>query len=420
MAVFMAVSMVVFMAVFAALSVVATSRVGHCAIVAVVPGKVGAVSDQQPAEQSQQRPPGRPRVAVVFGGRSSEHAISCVTAGSVLRAIDQDRYEVVPIGISRDGQWVLHEKDHQSLALTDGRLPEVEPGKAVVALSGNELVVSEPGDVPRALGTVDVVFPLLHGPWGEDGTIQGLLETAGLRYVGAGVLASAAGMDKQFMKLLFQAQGLPVTPYTVITARDWERDRSACEETVAALGFPVFVKPARGGSSFGISKVDSPDRLAAAVAEAQRYDPKVLVEAYAAGAREIECGVLETLDGDAEASVPAEIGVGGDHEFYDFEAKYLSEETTQLDIPAELPEETAERVRSLAVRAFRAVGCEGLARVDFFVLPQGGVVINEINTMPGFTPTSVFPRAWAASGLPYPELVDRLIRLALNRPAGLR
>jgi len=374
------------------------------------------MSEQQPPQDLR-----KPRVAVVFGGRSAEHGVSCVTAGSVLAAIDRDRYDVVPIGIATDGRWVLEADDSDRLAISGGRLPEVDTSKSLVTLSGDELVVREPGDVPRVMGEVDVVFPLLHGPWGEDGTLQGLLETAGVRYVGAGVLSSAVGMDKHYMKLLFKAQGLPVTPYVVVNPRQWAKDAGACRESVAALGYPVFVKPARAGSSFGISKVDDPSGLDTAIEEAQRFDPKVIVEAFAAGAREIECGVLQGLDGgEPEASVVAEITVGGDHEFYDFEAKYLPEEATELAVPADVPEALATRLRDLAVRAFEAIDGEGLARVDFFVLPDGAVVINEINTMPGFTPTSVFPRTWAASGLDYPALVDRLLTLAMQRPTGLR
>jgi D-alanine-D-alanine ligase len=364
---------------------------------------------------------GKTRVAVVFGGRSAEHGVSCLTAGSVLQAIDRDRYDVVPVGISRAGQWVLEAEDHERFAITGGALPEVDEKKASVVLANSELVVTEAGDVPRVLGDVDVVFPLLHGPFGEDGTIQGMLEMAGVRYVGAGVLASAVGMDKHYMKLVFQSVGLPVTPYAVFTPRQWESDRGACEESAAALGYPVFVKPARAGSSFGISKVRNREELADAVEAAQQHDPKVLVEAFAAEAREIECGVLQGLDGGPpEASVVAEIKVGGEHEFYDFAAKYLPEEATQLDVPAEVGDELSERLRALAVRAFEAIGGEGLARVDFFVEPGGDVLINEINTMPGFTPTSMFPRMWAATGVDYPALVDRLITMAAQRPLGLR
>ncbi|GAA2115961.1 D-alanine--D-alanine ligase family protein [Nocardioides bigeumensis] len=367
----------------------------------------------------------KPRVAVVFGGRSSEHAISCVTAGSVLAAIDPEAYDVVPIGIATDGRWVLESGDTSRLTLDDPeKLPEVDGGRVGVALervtTGTDLVVSEAADAPRTLGEVDVVFPLLHGPWGEDGTIQGMLEMAGVRYVGAGVLASAVGMDKAYMKVVLVAAGLPVLPWVTVTTREWQRDAGSVRERVAALGYPVFVKPARAGSSMGISKVHHADELDAAIAEAQRHDPKVLVEVSAEGAREIECGVLESFDGPPESSLPAEIRIGGDHEFYDFAAKYLPEEHTELDVPADLDDATTEEVRALAARTFEAVSCEGLARVDFFLMPDGSLVVNELNTMPGFTPLSMFPRMWAATGLDYPALVDRLIRLALARDTGLR
>ncbi|MGZ4616233.1 MAG: D-alanine--D-alanine ligase family protein [Actinomycetes bacterium] len=378
-----------------------------------------APGDHEPATR-------KPRVAVVFGGRSSEHAISCATGGSVLSAIDTDRYDVVPVGIATDGRWVLESGDPARLAITaPDRLPQVDGSRAPVLLANDagssELVVHESSAVPRTLGEVDVVFPLLHGPWGEDGTLQGLLEMAGVRYVGAGVLASAVGMDKQFMKIVFQAQGLPVLPYTVITERDWERDPAACTETVDSLGYPVFVKPCRAGSSMGISKVHAADELEAAVEEARRHDPKVLVEVAAEGGREIECGVLQGFGTNPpDASVVAEILIDESHEFYDFAAKYLPEEHTELAVPADLTDEQSDTVRGLAVRAFEALSCEGLARVDFFLLPDDRVVINEINTMPGFTPTSLFPRMWAETGLDYPALVDRLIQLALHRGTGLR
>ena len=367
----------------------------------------------------------KPRVAVVFGGRSSEHAISCVTAGSVLRAIDRDKYDVVPVGIAPDGRWVLESGETDRLMLSDpDKLPEVDGSGIPVSLErvthGTDLVVSDTGQPPRTLGEVDVVFPLLHGPWGEDGTIQGMLEMAGVRYVGAGVLASAVGMDKAFMKVVLAAAGLPVMPGVTITEREWRTDPEGCRSRVAALGYPAFAKPARGGSSFGISKVHDASELDAAIAEAQRHDPKVLVEVAAEEAREVECGVLQSLDGPPDVSVPAEIRIGGEHEFYDFAAKYLPEEHTELDVPADLDPATTAELRALAARAFDAVACEGLARVDFFLLPDGSLVINELNTMPGFTPTSMFPRMWAATGLDYPQLVDRLIGLALARDTGLR
>jgi len=366
----------------------------------------------------------RPRVAVVFGGRSTEHAVSCVSAGSVLAAIDRDRYDVVPVGISREGRWVLAGDDPEKLAITGGELPEVPSEGAAVVLSGDPthrgLAVQEAGQVPRELGEVDVVLPLLHGPYGEDGTIQGLLELAGVPYVGSGVFASAAAMDKGHMKTLLQGAGLPVGPYAVVTQRAWATDKAAVRETVAALGYPVFVKPARAGSSVGITKVHAPDELDDAVEVAREHDPRVVVEAMLDG-REIECGVLEGLHGGPpDASIPGEVVVGGDHEFYDFAAKYLPDEGTDLVIPADLPDAVVAEVQALARQAFEALSCEGLARVDFFVARDGRVVVNEVNTMPGFTPVSMFPLLWAATGIDYPALVDRLVQTALARPTGLR
>ncbi|MBO9520133.1 MAG: D-alanine--D-alanine ligase [Nocardioidaceae bacterium] len=367
------------------------------------------------------QPPDRIRVAVVFGGRSSEHQISCVSAGSVINALDPAKYEVVPIGITTEGRWVLESNESGRLALGPaGELPEVTGTREVALSPSDGLVVQEAGEVPTHLGQVDVVFPVMHGPWGQDGTLQGLLELAGVRYVGAGVLSSAVGTDKAYMKLIFQAQGMPVQPWVLVRPGEWERDAATVGEAVAALGYPVFVKPARAGSSFGISRVDEPGQLEDAIVEAQRFDPKVLVEAGAIGAREVEIGVLDGLDGARpETSAIAEIRVSG-HEFYDFEAKYLPGQDTALDVPADLDEDTAARVRELAVAAFEALDVEGLARVDFFVMPDGRVVLNEVETMPGFTATSMFPRMWAASGLEYPDLVDRLVALALQRDTGLR
>jgi len=354
------------------------------------------------------------RVAVVFGGRSAEHAVSCASAGLVLGAIDRDRYEVVPIGIARDGRWVLASGDPARLALSAGSVPSVDavavPGVSVTPAAGpggGALVFSGPAAVPAELGEVDVVLPLLHGAFGEDGTIQGLLEMAGIRYAGAGVLASAAGMDKEYMKLLFAARGLPIGPYVVV------RDKRGLDE-VAELGWPVFVKPARGGSSIGTSRVSSPDELEAAIEEARRYDRKVLVEAAIAGA-EIECAVLEGLDGGPpEASLPGMIVVDPHSAWYDFEAKYLGTES-RMEIPAPIPAAAALRVQALARAAFDAIGCEGLARVDFFYTASGDVLVNEINTMPGMTPSSGFPMMWAASGLALPQLIDRIIATALAK-----
>jgi D-alanine-D-alanine ligase len=372
---------------------------------------------------SDDMPASKPRVAVVFGGRSSEHAISCVTAGSVLTAIDRDSYDVVPIGITTEGRWVLADDAPEKLAITGDRLPSVDEAGTSVVLAGDptiaELTVHEPARVPQAFGQVDVVLPLLHGPYGEDGTLQGLLELAGVPYVGSGVLSSAACMDKHYMKLVLAAAGLPVGGYVVVRPREWEGDRAAVRETIAALGYPVFVKPARGGSSIGISKVSRPGDLGAAIDAARQHDPKVLVEAFVK-AREIECGVLESESrGAPDVSVVAEIVVQGEHEFYDFDAKYL-DGATRLDVPADVPAETAAQVRQLAARAFEALSCEGLARVDFFLRRDGSVLVNEVNTMPGFTPTSMFPLVWAVSGIDYGKLVNRLLRTALQRPVGLR
>jgi D-alanine-D-alanine ligase len=370
----------------------------------------------------------KPRVAVVFGGRSSEHAVSCVSAGSVLRAIDRDVYDVVPVGISPEGRWVLAADDPDRMAILDGALPEVDAAQAPVVLAGDPTAIApdiaRAGSITAGLGHVDVVFPVLHGPFGEDGTIQGLFELADLPYVGSGVLASAVSMDKAYMKVVLAGAGLPVGPYVVVSPRRWVEDADGVRKQIAALGWPVFVKPARGGSSVGISKVHGADELDAAMALAQSWDPKVIVEAAIIG-REIECGVLEgepLPDGTPtapQASVTAEIRVVGDREFYDFEAKYL-EDSTELTVPAELPPDVANEVRRLSVAAFEALSCEGLARVDFFVGPDGAIVLNEVNTMPGFTPVSMFPSMWAASGINYPNLIDRLLRTALRRRRGLR
>ncbi|GAA1246906.1 D-alanine--D-alanine ligase family protein [Janibacter melonis] len=370
--------------------------------------------------------PRKPRVAVVFGGRSSEHAVSCATAAGVLSAIDRERYDVVPIGVSRDGSWVLVDDDPEPLRLVPGHTPEVVHAGTEVALSTSvgdrTLSVHAPGQPPQAFGEVDVVFPLLHGPYGEDGTLQGMLELADVRYVGSGVLASAAGMDKHYMKVVFAGAGLPVGPYTVITDRQWRADPAAAMDAVGALSWPVFVKPCRAGSSMGVSRVERPEDLEAAIEAAREHDLKVIVEAGIVG-REIECAVLEGHGLDApRTSLPGEIVVesGHGHDFYDFEAKYLDESAVRLSCPAELSEQVSDEVRRLAAEAFDALACEGLARVDCFVTDRGEVVINEINTMPGFTPHSMYPRMWQASGLAYPDLIDELVQLALERPVGLR
>ncbi|MEK9521211.1 D-alanine--D-alanine ligase family protein [Streptomyces sp. NPDC087908] len=372
--------------------------------------------------------PRKPRVAVVFGGRSSEHAISVVTAGAVLSAIDRDKYDVLPIGITTDGRWALTADAPERMAIADRALPNVaelaESADGGVVLSvdpaNREVVLTEPGAVPRALGEVDVVFPMLHGPYGEDGTLQGLLELSGVPYVGAGVLASAVGQDKEYMKRVFVSFGLPVGPYEVVRPREWEQNPAAARKKIvefaAEHGWPLFVKPARGGSSMGITKVDDLSGLDEAIEEARRHDPKILVESLLRG-REIECGVLEFEDG-PRASVPAEIPPVTDHDFYDFEAKYI--DSASGIVPAPIGDEATAEIQRLAVAAYEAVSCEGLVRADFFLTEDGEFVINEINTMPGFTPISMYPRMWQESGVSYPELVDRLIQAALSRSTGLR
>ena len=367
----------------------------------------------------------KPRVAVLFGGRSSEHAVSCVTAAGVLGAIDYDKYDVIPIGIAKTGQWVLASGDTGQWSLSASSLPEVAPSARTVTLAEiggeHQLIVASPNEVPQELGTVDVVFPLLHGPFGEDGTIQGLLELSDTRYVGAGVLASAVGMDKHYMKVVFEAAGLQVGPYIAVTDRQWITDPESVRKRVDLLGYPVFVKPARAGSSMGISKVDSLEGLDAAIEAAREHDLKLVIEAGIVG-REIECAVLEGRGTEPpRTSMPGEIVVAaGEHEFYDFNAKYVEDDAASLSCPADIPDEAIARVRELSAAAFDAVGAEGLSRVDFFYTPDGELIINEINTMPGFTPKSMYPQMWAASGLGYAELIDELIYLALNRKTGLR
>jgi D-alanine-D-alanine ligase len=355
----------------------------------------------------------RIRVAVVYGGRSSEHGVSVVSAAGVLGALDPARYDVVPIGITPAGAWVLTDADPRALQISGRTLPEVEKGAAVV-LAGDPtsagLVVLEPGAGVQVLESVDVVFPVLHGRFGEDGTIQGLFEMAGVPYVGPGVFASAAAMDKEFTKKLLRAEGLPVGSYEVV-----RRGAAVSGIDLAHLGLPVFVKPARAGSSVGITKVSDWADLPDALALAFEHDGKALVEAAVVG-REIECGVLEDDAGRPQASVPAEIRLVRGHDWYDFEAKYL-DDACEFDIPADLPPGVTERLQDAACRAFTALDCAGLARVDFFVTPDDGLIVNEINTMPGFTPISMFPQVWAASGVDFPAVVDRLIAAALRRGA---
>ncbi len=362
----------------------------------------------------------RLRVAVVFGGRSSEHAISCVSAGSVLTHLDRARFDVIPVGISRDGAWVLGTDEPAELAIRDRKLPAVDGAAAALALLGDptrrELVRIAGDRCGEVLSGVDVVFPVLHGAFGEDGAIQGLLELADLPYVGSGVLASAAGMDKEFARKLLGIEGLPVTDAVVLRADNATLTADQRER----LGLPVFVKPARAGSSMGITKVADWSELPSAIATARAVDPKVLVEAAVIG-REVECGVLEFPDGRVEASLPAEIRVVAEDSagWYDFDAKYL-DDACEFDIPAKLDDDVAAGLRAMAVAAFRSMGCQGLARVDFFVGPDGALTVNEINTMPGFTPISMYPRMWAVTGVDYPTLLSTLIDTAVARGTGLR
>lgn len=365
-------------------------------------------------------------VALLCGGRSSEHSISLITACGVLSAMDSERYRVIPIGITTDGRWYLTSESELNALIRENPLATFDGAEHKVFLplgSGDSRLRLVSEDLGRIeLGPeIDVVFPLLHGPFGEDGTVQGLLEMADLRYVGCGVAASAMGMDKHFMKIAFEAAGLKVGPYTVITARQWANDSAEATARIEELGYPVFVKPARAGSSFGITKVDSADELADAIEEAHRYDPKLVVEAGIIG-REIECAVLDSAGSNPpRTSHPGEIiVVDEDVDFYDFEAKYVSKTSAQTRCPADLPLAVQEQIRAQAVTAFLALDGEGLSRADFFYTSEGEIMINEVNTMPGFTPISMYKTMWENSGIEYSDLIDELIELALNRKLGLR
>lgn len=355
----------------------------------------------------------RTTVALVFGGRSSEHTISCSTAAGVLAAIDRERYDVIPIGITRDGAHTLQPDDAAHFAMNPDRMPSVTDNGTRIgwpdSATNRELTVTEHSGVRRSLGAVDVVFPILHGPWGEDGTIQGMLDLVGLPYVGNGVLASALGMDKHFTKTALQAAGVAVAPWVTLTPHAWENDRELWLGRIRGLGLPLFVKPARAGSSVGVSKVHTLDELDAAVHLAFGEDSKVLVEAAVSG-REVECGVLSSRDGGpARVSVAGEIIMHG-REFYDFEAKYLSPDAAELVCPADLREGELAQMQRIAARAFEAIGGSGLARVDFFFTGTE-FVVNELNTMPGFTPISMYPKCWQATGIGYTELISELIEL---------
>jgi D-alanine-D-alanine ligase len=373
------------------------------------------------------------RVGVIYGGRSGEHEVSIASAASVIKALDRSRYEPVPVRIEKDGRWTIADRLPTAISAAEvieqarvvaARPPR--PGRETVlvahptedtllTIERRQLRGSDP-DAEQAIVTglgLDVVFPVLHGPYGEDGTVQGLLELANIPYVGAGVMASAVGMDKAAMKVLFTAQGLPVVPWKAFIRRNWERERGRVTDAALGLGLPLFVKPANLGSSVGISKVKAPDELAQAIDTALEFDRKVVVEAGVLDAREIECAVLG--NDDPQASVPGEIIPS--REFYDYEAKYLDEGSRTV-IPADLSPEQAAEVQRLAKEAFRAVDAAGMSRVDFLLArATGALYVNEINTIPGFTTISMFAKMWEASGVAYPVLVDRLIQLALERHA---
>ncbi|MEU1970675.1 D-alanine--D-alanine ligase family protein [Microbacterium sp. NPDC019599] len=360
----------------------------------------------------------KPVVAVLFGGRSSEHSISSATAGGVLRAINRDRYSVIPVGITRDGVFVLEDDDPDKFALDAERLPEVvDNGTRVLwpEVGDRELRVRRPDGSVDELGTLDVVLPILHGVHGEDGTIQGYFDTLEIPYAGGGVLDSALCMDKHFMKIVLQAAGVAVAPWVTVTKARWAADAAGVRADAAALGEPIFVKPARAGSSVGVSKVHEPAELDEALALAFAEDDKVLIESAIVG-REVEVAVLEGRNGDGtRASLPGEI-VLTTREFYDFEGKYLGGDGAEVVCPAELTDAEIAAIQELGIRAFEAVDGRGLARVDFFLTSEG-LFVNELNTMPGFTPISMFPKCWLASGMTYPELISELVDIALERAA---
>jgi D-alanine-D-alanine ligase len=353
----------------------------------------------------------KPIVLVLYGGRSSEHEVSCLSARSVLDALDRERWEVVAVGITREGRWTL--TDGEIAPRPGAGLPEVDDTGATVGLLGTRqgpvLVRFDDRDTTaEVVARLDVAFPVLHGPFGEDGAVQGLFESVGLPYVGADVTASSIGIDKAAMKAAFAAAQLPQGAYGVVRASDWARDPDEVRSRLRDLPLPWFSKPARQGSSIGIRKVDDESQLGAALGEAFAYDEVAVVEQGLHAPRELEVGVLG--HDDVEVTAPGEIRPS--HEFYDFEAKYLDD--SELVVPAELPPGVAEQIDALARRAYRAIGCSGMARIDFF-LDGEKLLVNEINTIPGFTPNSMFPRLWDAEGLAYPRLIDRLLDLALQR-----
>lgn len=365
-------------------------------------------------------------VVVLFGGRSSEHSISCATAGGVLAAIDRDRYRVIPVGITRDGAWVLEDDDPAKFTLADdaAQLPEVLDNGTRVRLPDSarhrEVTVSEAGGGPvRSLGEVDIVLPLLHGPYGEDGTVQGMLSLAGVPFAGSGVLAASLAMDKHYAKVVLRAAGLRVADGITVAEREWREDPAGVMARAEGLGFPAFVKPARAGSSVGVSKVKDAAGYEQAMRTAFAEDDRVLVEAAVTG-REVEIAILESMPGQRPraSAVAGEIVMTG-AEFYDFESKYLGAAGVELRCPADLTPQQLAEMAELGVRAFEALGVAGLARVDFF-LTEDGFVLNEINTMPGFTPISMFPKCWEASGMSYQQLITELLEVALAHAEAAR
>ncbi len=349
-------------------------------------------------------------VAILCGGRSSEHEISCVSAGGILAAINRDIYEPILIGITRTaGRWVLIPTDYP-LSIVNGVLPTVPEDAPVVNTDIHGFSVNG-----KALH-IDVIFPMLHGPYGEDGTIQGFCEIANIPYAGSGVLSSAVAMDKSFAKPIFAAHGMKVAEGMVITTEQWASNRPACESLLGSFTYPLFVKPARGGSSRGTTKVKTSASLAQAIEEAHRFDRKALVEEGVDG-KEVECAVLE-INGQVRTSNPGEIIIDKRFDFYDFESKYL-DDGTSVAVPANIPDVARDEIQRLAALAFTSLGCSGLARVDFFYREDGQIIINELNTMPGFTPTSVFPTLWAEKGVTYTNIIDELIKGALTRKNGV-
>ena len=341
------------------------------------------------------------RVAIICGGKSSEHEISCVSANGILNAIDRNKFEPVLIGITKSGKWLLL-PDDSNFSIVNGALPTVPESGIEVSITSLGLVA---GGKQLA---IDVAFPVLHGPYGEDGTIQGLFEMIGIKYVGSGVLASAVSMDKSYAKPIFAAAGLSVAAGIVVTSKNFELPSN--------LTFPLFVKPARSGSSRGTTKVKQKSDLASAVQHALSFDTKVIIEQAVVG-KEIECAVLQA-DGKITASEVGQISISSKFEFYDFQAKYL-DNSMELIVPAGLPAGVQSKIQQAAITAFNAAGCEGLARVDFFYSTQGEIIINEINTMPGFTPTSVYPKLIEKNGINYQELITKLITTAQTRSASI-